>query len=232
VQTVVLPRGLLSEAEKEETARDLRVLADCYERIWFHPLTDVRWDYEGFVQRWLYHHCQLLETRDIEGFRWLIYRPTIVSLEDIEHPLDLELGGTLRLKGYESEIPELGPDKPVPVAPGKAIRLTLYWQAVGEVETAYAVFIHLVDDHGHIYAQIDSPPRGGDFPTLEWMPGDVIRDPYSFVVPRSVPPGDYSLVVGMYDPATGTRLSIVDSTAAHLGDEFTITRITTSPEQP
>jgi hypothetical protein len=216
---------LLSEREKVETARELRTFAENYQRIWFHPLTDVRWDNEGFVQRWLYHHCQLLESRDFRGFRWLIYRPALNSLEDDRHPLDLHLGDAIRLAGYDTEIPQLGREEPVHVPPGSALRFTLYWQAASDIQAEYAVFVHLVDDRGEIYAQIDSPPRGGDFPTGEWMSGDVILDPYSLVVPRDIPPGEYSLVVGMYDPATAARLPVVDSALRQLGDQVAIARI-------
>jgi hypothetical protein len=223
--TAILPRGLLSESEKVETARDLRDFAENYQRIWFHPLTDVRWDNEGFVQRWLYHHCQLLESRDFRGFRWLIYRPALSSLEDARHPLDLHLGDAIRLAGYDTEIPQLGREEPVHVPPGSALRFTLYWQATSDIEAVYAVFVHLVDDRGKIYAQEDSPPRGGDFPTDEWMSGDVILDPYSLVLPRDTPPGEYSLVVGMYDPATAARLPVVDSALRQLGDQVAIARV-------
>jgi 4-amino-4-deoxy-L-arabinose transferase-like glycosyltransferase len=225
VPTVVLPRGFLYEQEKVGTARELRTFAEVYQRIWFHPLTDVRWDNEGFVQRWLYHHCQLLESRDIRGFRWLIYRPALNSLEDAQHRLDLEFGDAIRLCGYDAEILEPGLEEPVHVEPGSALRFTLYWQATGELEAAYAVFVHLIDDHGKIYSQVDSPPRGGDFPTDEWMPGDLILDPYSLVVPRDIPRGEYSLVVGMYDPTTAARLPIVGGALGRIGDQVAIAQI-------
>jgi mannosyltransferase len=223
--TVVLPHGLLSESEKVVTARDLQLLAQTYERIWFYPLTDVAWDNEGFVERWLYHHGVLVDDRDILGFQWLIYRPTVVALESIQHSLDLMLGEDIWLRGYDSEIPELDSREPVQVEPGRAVRLTLYWQAAEDVETAYTVFIHLVDDRGYIHTQIDSPPCGGDFPTVEWITDDIIVDPYSIVVPQRIPTGDYSLVVGMYDPETGVRLPIVDGVEGYVGDQATIAQI-------
>ncbi len=224
--SVVLPRGLLSESEKVVTARDLQLLAKTYERIWFQPLTDLSWDNEGFVERWLYHHSVLVDQRDILGFRWLIYHPTVLSLESIQHSLDFLLGEAIWLRGYDSEIAELDSREPVQVEPGRAVRLTLYWQAAEDVETAYTVFVHLVDDRGHIYTQVDSAPCGGDFPTVEWIAGDIIVDPYSIVVPPRIPPGDYSLVVGMYDPETGVRLPIVAGVEGYLGDQATLAQIT------
>jgi 4-amino-4-deoxy-L-arabinose transferase-like glycosyltransferase len=223
--SMVLPHGLLSESEKAATARDLQLLGQAYERIWFHPLTDVAWDNEGFVERWLYHHGVLVDERDILGFRWLIYHPTVVELENIQHRLDLLLGETIWLRGYDSEIPELDSREPVQIGPGKAVRLTLYWQTAGDVKTAYTIFLHLVDDSGHIYTQIDTPPCGGDFPTVDWMAGDIIVDPYSIVVPSDIPLGDYTLVVGMYDPATGVRLPIVDGLGGYVGDQATLAQI-------
>jgi mannosyltransferase len=223
--SIVLPRGLLSESEKAVTAQDLQLLAQTYERIWFHPLTDVAWDNEGFVERWLYHHSILVDQRDILGFRWLIYRPMVVALEDIQHSLDLMVGDIIWLRGYDSDIPGLGGREPVPVGPGRAVRLTLYWQAAEDVKTAYTVFIHLVDDSGHIYTQVDTPPCGGDFSTVEWIAGDIIVDPYSILVPSDIPPADYSLTVGMYASETGVRLPIVNDVEESLGDRATLAQI-------
>jgi hypothetical protein len=104
--------------------------------------------------------------------------------------------------------------------------VTLYWEAVEQVETSYTVFVHLVDADGRIWSQSDSLPRGGDFPTDAWFPGDVIVDPYSILVPVDAPPGDYQLVAGMYEPTTGKRLPVFDAEGTSLGDRASVARVT------
>ena len=53
-------------------------------------------------------------------------------------------------------------------------------------------------------------PRNGGYPTTLWQPGEVIADPYAFVVEPDAPPGDHPLEVGMYQLETATRLPVVD----------------------
>jgi 4-amino-4-deoxy-L-arabinose transferase-like glycosyltransferase len=218
----VLPRGLLSEEEKADTALTLKYIAQRYDRIWFYPLTDVRWDNVGYVEKWLNRHALLLEERDIHGFRWLIYAPTIVGPEDIRCPLQTQMGESILLRGYDADSCFRDYDQPYPVTAGSTLRIVLYWEALDPVRESYSVFLHLVDSMGCIWTQRDGPPLGGDFPTEDWMPGDVIVDPYVMTIPSNAPCGLYSLVLGMYDPATGHRLPLVAEDGTHTGDSLTI----------
>jgi mannosyltransferase len=224
--SVILPQGFLSTEMKQQTAQSLRQLANTYQRIWFYPLTDARWDNEGFVEKWLDRHAQLIEARDIFSFRWLIYAPTIVSLEEVRYPVNARLGDAILLRGYDCDRCEGADSGPPSVEPGTTILLTLYWEATNYVQTPYSVYIHLVDASGRVVAQRDSAPRGGDFPTQEWMPGDIIVDPYSITVPADAYAGEYTLTSGMYDPATGERLAVTDGQGSYLGDHVILTRLT------
>jgi mannosyltransferase len=224
--SLILPRGFLSKETRAETAETLRVLADKYSRIWFYPLQDVRWDNEGFVESWLNRHGKLLEQRDIFSFRWLIYKPALVSAEQAQHSLAFRLGPSIWLRGFDSGVVR-GDESPIVLAqPGEALPLTLYWEAVNAVETNYTVFVHLVDANDHIWSQQDSLPQGGDFPTDAWFGGDVIVDPYSILVSVDTAPGDYQLVAGMYEQATGQRLPVFDIEGASVGDRASVARVT------
>ena len=48
----------------------------------------------------------------------------------------------------------------------------------------------------------------GEAPTTTWLPGEVIKDEYRLFVPPELPPGEYSLIVGMYIAETGQRLPL------------------------
>jgi hypothetical protein len=104
-----------------------------------------------------------------------------------QHRLDAVLGGVARLRGYSVQ-----PDG----------RLTLHWQAVGSLDRSYHVFVHALDSYGAIVAQSDGPPSDGRAPTDGWSVGDRIDDARAL----PAPPGDYRLIVGLYDPTTGARL--------------------------
>lgn len=87
-----------------------------------------------------------------------------------------------------------------------ALELTLVWQAVGAAPRPYTVFTQLLDAGGSLVAQQDNWPVSGQWPPTCWRDGDSIPDRYTIALPADLPPGDYSLIVGMYDAASGVRL--------------------------
>ena len=88
------------------------------------------------------------------------------------------------------------------------LKLTLYWQVESPLPLDYTTFIHLRNEAGEIVAQKDQPPLGGVYPTSLWEPGEIIADEISVSLPENLPPGQYSLVVGLYDLSTGARLPV------------------------
>lgn len=85
-------------------------------------------------------------------------------------------------------------------------QLTLYWQANSEIDTNYTVFVQLLNPAGQVVAQQDSQPLGGAAPTTTWLPGEILTDPYTLNLPPGLPPDDYRLITGLYNPVTGRRL--------------------------
>lgn len=101
---------------------------------------------------------------------------------------------------------------------GQTVDLTVTWR-VGEkplpelnpaTARPLAAFVHLsADDPSHIIAQYDGWPtalRGLEV-------GDVIRQVVHLSIPSDTPPGNYHVRVGLYLPATGARLPILDQGA-------------------
>ncbi len=118
-----------------------------------------------------------------------------------EHSVDFDLADKVALVGYDLDR--------TTVKPGGALKLTLYWRALGEMDRDYTVFTHLVDEEGRIIAQDDSQPLGGYYPTSLWEEGEVIRDSYVLTLREDVPEGEYRIEVGMYLLETMERLSII-----------------------
>ncbi len=84
-----------------------------------------------------------------------------------------------------------------PLSGGEVLRLKLHWQVPQELGTNYSVFVHLVSGEGHIHAQRDVPlPVSGGTESL------------GLYLPRDLSPGAYRLRIGVYDPATGNRLTL------------------------
>ena len=56
-------------------------------------------------------------------------------------------------------------------------------------------------------AQKDSPPAGGRYPTSLWEAGEIIKDEITLPLDH-LSPGQFTPVVGLYDPASGSRLTV------------------------
>jgi hypothetical protein len=60
------------------------------------------------------------------------------------------------------------------------------------------------DDQNRI-AEHDGRPANWTLPTTCWLPGQVIHDPHQITVDPNAKPGDYTVLVGLYDEFTGER---------------------------
>ncbi|MBC7239609.1 MAG: hypothetical protein H5T71_05875, partial [Chloroflexi bacterium] len=103
--------------------------------------------------------------------------------------------------------------------------VTLYWHALDALPESYATFVHIVRE-GALWAQKDSAPNCGLAPTMRWRPGEDIRDPHPILLSPTMPPGEYTLTVGMYSHVSGERLPIADGIGHPLGDEIVLDTIT------
>ena len=93
----------------------------------------------------------------------------------------------------------------------------------------YKIFVHLVGEGGRadIRAQADVYPH---LPTTGWVPGEYLSDQVAGWTCRTTcGPGRYTLLVGLYDEATGARLPVVGASGASLGDSLPLETLTLQP---
>ncbi|MCI0475020.1 MAG: hypothetical protein L0Y55_02125, partial [Anaerolineales bacterium] len=64
-----------------------------------------------------------------------------------------------------------------------------------------------------VWAQDDTQPGRGSFPTSRWQNGEVIVDEYRLNL-AALPRGQYQIEIGMYNLETGARVRSVDATGA------------------
>ncbi len=95
-----------------------------------------------------------------------------------------------------------------PFRAGEQVRVQTVWQTTGIMGVDYTAFGHLVGPDGQLATQHDQPPLAGFVPTTRWYPGQIFVDEYLLTLPAAAAPGAYTLHMGMYDPATVTRLPI------------------------
>ncbi len=123
--------------------------------------------------------------------------------------LDATFGGELRLRGLTLALHGGA------ARAGGSLPVTLYWEAVAPPTRDYRIFLHLCRDCDvPPVANDDGPPLGGYAPagmTTTWRIGDPVHDERSLPLPQTLPPGRYTLVLGVYsgDGAPASRLPIV-----------------------
>jgi 4-amino-4-deoxy-L-arabinose transferase-like glycosyltransferase len=105
---------------------------------------------------------------------------------------------------------------PAVARPGDTLLVTLQWQAVAPMPLDYTVYTQLRDAAGQVAAQLDSQPASGTRPTSGWQPGETILDRKAILLPASLPPGDYTLQVGLYELASLKRLTLAADGADHV----------------
>lgn len=137
-----------------------------------------------------------------------------VEEAEVERPLLVQLADNITFLGYD-----LSPLSPTP---GETITLTLYWQAEDNPTLDYTVFVQLLDAGGMQVAGADGPPANGDFPTDWWRAGDMVTDNHLMQIPTEIEPGNYTILIGMYDPKTGQRLPRPDEQGESISLPLTI----------
>jgi 4-amino-4-deoxy-L-arabinose transferase-like glycosyltransferase len=140
-------------------------------------------------------------------------RPRQFRAGPISHPLKVELGDKVRLLGYDLRVNKS--------ASQQEVALTLYWQAMREMDEYYTVFTHVVSADGTLVGQKDSWPRGGDYPTSLWKRGEVVKDEYLIPLAVDAGPGAYRVELGLYVRTSGERLAAV-ANGARLKDDMVI----------
>lgn len=102
------------------------------------------------------------------------------------------------------------------------LKVTLWWKCLEPPERRYTVFLHLYNADGNLVAQKDSQPASDHLPTVFWRKGDVVRDQRVVELSADLPQGRYTIVVGLYDPQTMTRLPARASDGTRYADDAVV----------
>ncbi|MDI7274612.1 MAG: hypothetical protein QME94_01400, partial [Anaerolineae bacterium] len=221
LQDVPVPRAMQPTRLGQDAAETEAALADLaarYPRIWFVPAVGSFWDPKGTVLNWFEYHTLLEEQTLHDGQDLRAYRPLRTAASAMR-PLDLPVGGLLRLKGAHVTVdglPASAGDTELVIAPGARIQVTLLWECLAEMEESYTVFVHLLGEDNHLVTQHDGTPLFGTRPTQFWLPGEQLLDRHDLAVPREVRVSKAWLLVGLYNSETLERQLFVDGRDAML----------------
>jgi hypothetical protein len=215
----VYPLARARPPRPDQVAAELGDIAARHKRLFALYWATAESDPERLIERWLEANAFKAEDVWYGDVRLATYAlPEALEAVEIETPLrDVRLGESISLRGYS-----LAPDV---VRRGDIVQVTLFWEALHAPTGRYKVFVHLVDDEGKIVSQFDGEPGHGMNLTTAWRPEKgVFPDRYGVLVPRTLAPGTYRLLVGMYDVSGAPRLPIsVQGTPA--GDAMPLTTI-------
>jgi hypothetical protein len=208
----LIPFG--TDSTLPDAAQDLKNVFSQHGRAWLIPIVAEDWKSSGLIEPWLDQHSARLDQTFFRIVHIGLYQsPAEFAQTMTSQPTQFADG--IHLDGFR-----LGDGKAASTIlnPGKKLPLTLVWHADRPPALAYTVFTHLVGPDGTLYGQWDNPPVRGTYPTTEWTAGETVFDQYLIPLKGDAPPGEYRLLVGLYDPASGRRLAVLDGQGQAAGD--------------
>lgn len=144
---------------------------------------------------------------------------------------EAQFGSDLRLLGYEIQPGPLRPaisalegaDQRV-VQPGESLQINLTWRVHKHLPRDYALFIYVLDSAGKLVTQRDALLRQDEYPTSRWHDDEIVVDRADLPLPP-LPPGSYTLKIGVYHMQTGEGLALVNPGPDSDGSRLALTTI-------
>jgi hypothetical protein len=151
---------------------------------------------DNAVEEWLTLHAYKASDRWFDDARLVWYG---AGAPMANRPMEARLGKELRL--VQVRLSESLPT-------GQVLPVELVWLAEDTPRANYNLFLQLLSADGRLVAQHDGPPNGGYSPTSSWAAGQEILDRHGLPLADGLPAGEYHLIAGLYDPATGKRVPV------------------------
>jgi hypothetical protein len=163
-------------------------------------------DPDGFVEGWLNQHAFKAGDAWYGQVRLATYATAAPAAEP-EVRSEARFGEHIRLEGFA-----LAPARP---APGDILQVTLFWRADAALQERYKVFVHIYADRDlPPVAQQDGEPGGGLAITTGWPSGARVADNHGVLLPPDLPPGEYQVMIGLYELFTEIRLPVTVETVS------------------
>jgi hypothetical protein len=123
------------------------------------------------------------------------------ALQDfVPRQASVDFGGALRLKAYNLDRPELRRNGSVGV--------TYEWEALTRASVDYHIMTELRGPDGQVWSDEELSLGGRNIGLVDWQPGRWLFQTSVFDLPADAPPGEYGLLVGVYDSRAKANLPI------------------------
>jgi hypothetical protein len=176
----------------------------------------------GIIEGWLDEHAFKATDAWVGNVRLVSYAAPL-SDGDVS-AADFRLGDHVTLTGYRllasspAEVPaHTSPSQgemPDRTIPGEIVQVQLRWTTDASLDAHYVVFLQALDEANHLAGQQDDEPAVA---TMDWRPGQPVADHHGLLVEPGTTPGEYRIIVGLYDAATGRRLPATSGDFVELG---------------
>jgi hypothetical protein len=207
-----LPRGLGGD-DAQARAEVLAVIAD-HPRIFALFWGETERDPNRVVQATLDENAYPVDSAWHGDVRLAQYAVLGAAPAEPQTLTDARFGDHITLTGYALSADDL--------QPGEALGVTLFWTTDAPLATRYKVTVQLLAPDGSLVYQHDAEPGGNRALTTTWEPGATIIDTHGLIVPPDLAPGDYTIIVGLYNlDAPMDRLPVAADGAA-AGDAFAL----------
>jgi hypothetical protein len=190
------PRSDFFALPAEVAERQLAGLFAAFPRVWHYRIYDTVNDSQGTMRAQLDRLSRRFEDRAYTGeanMRLQGLTP-ISGVTQPAGPPRAEFAEGLRLW---AEAPTSQ------VASGETVNAVVHWLPMKSMPD-FATSVRLVAPDGSAWSQpTDEKPLGPQFPASQWPADQIQRQPLALPVPQGTPPGEYSVELIVYDPATG-----------------------------
>jgi arylsulfatase A-like enzyme len=129
-------------------------------------------------------------------------------------PLDATIGSSLHVVGYDLS--------PQPTRRGDSAELVTYFELRGRMEPGWKLFFHMEGPGG--FRNLDHVPVEGAYPMERWRPGQRIRDRLRITFTQAMPPGIYTVTVGLFKG--NARAPVTPASASDGHDRLRLATIT------
>lgn len=199
------------------TESELADMVESHDQLWVLWWAEQRGDPELFIPQWLKENTFVTQSRwygNVRLERYVTNEPPLTPVE----ALGIETSFVYPNSPYEILLEAVGIG-PTTLTAGDVVSIYSEWDGtlpvVMETYPSPLLFAQVLDGGNHVIGQYDENPAVADKP--RWSENVELPIRMGISIPVGTIPGDYRLIMGAYDRATGQRFETAVGDAVQIG---------------